>query len=228
MRFEFRPEGSGKDQMEAHIRNGERAVKRGVKKAGDGLKKDWRGQVVAAGLGRRLANTVRGAVFPPAQDSLRAAALVYVRPGGKHGASAAEVVDAHDRGALIRSQEKFWLAVPIGKNVQRMRGDRGRRITPGGWERKTGRRLELIPRKGNPPLLVDVGAPLRRRPSDPLSWKSSAYSRWERRGKKLARTWKPIFVLVPQVKLRRKMDLDRDSNKWLDRLPGLIVQNWKG
>ncbi|WP_413219094.1 DUF6441 family protein [Tritonibacter mobilis] len=229
MRFDFRPEGSGKDQMEEHIRNGERAVKRGVKKAGDGLKKDWRGQVVAAGLGRRLANTVRGAVFPPAQDSLRAAALVYVRPGGKRGASAAEVVDAHDRGVLIRNRSAgLVLAVPIGKHVQRMRGRRGQRITPGEWEQKTGKRLEYVPRKGKPPLLVDTGIPLRRLDSDSMSSKTTRYKRWERGGKKRARTWKPIFVLVPQVKLRKKMDLDRDSDKWIDRLPGLIVQNWKG
>jgi hypothetical protein len=69
--------------------------------------------------------------------------------------------------------------------------------------------------------------PLRRLDGDSMSSKTTRYKRWERGGKKRARTWKPIFVLVPQVKLRRKMDLDRDSNKWLDRLPGLIVQNWK-
>jgi hypothetical protein len=36
----------------------------------------------------------------------------------------------------------------------------------------------------------------------------------------------PIFLLVPQVKLPKRLDLDRDADRALDDVPGLIVSNW--
>lgn len=36
----------------------------------------------------------------------------------------------------------------------------------------------------------------------------------------------PIFLLVPQVKLPKRLDLDRDAERALDGVPGLIVANW--
>ena len=36
----------------------------------------------------------------------------------------------------------------------------------------------------------------------------------------------PIFLLVPQVKLPKRLDLARDAERAHDPLPGLIVVNW--
>jgi hypothetical protein len=36
----------------------------------------------------------------------------------------------------------------------------------------------------------------------------------------------PIFLLVPQVKLPKRLDLDRDAERAHDCVPGLIVANW--
>jgi hypothetical protein len=36
----------------------------------------------------------------------------------------------------------------------------------------------------------------------------------------------PIFLLVPQVKLPKRLDLGRDSGQAHDAVPGLIVSNW--
>ena len=36
----------------------------------------------------------------------------------------------------------------------------------------------------------------------------------------------PIFLLVPQVKLPKRLDLDRDAERAHDSVPGLIVANW--
>lgn len=211
MRFEFTTSGDPIAIMEAEIDAAERAVTRGVKIAGDGLKNDWRGQVRSAGLGARLANTVRGRTFPDRAVSLSAASLVYTR--------APVVIDAHDRGALIRSDRGFYLAIPIAE-VQKMRGPGNKRITPLGWEQKTGRQLRFVYRKGQPSLLVDDGVALNRNLNDPVRWMGS-------KRRRRARKTTPIFILIPQAKLRRKMDLDRASDAWTDRLPGLIVDNWK-
>lgn len=36
----------------------------------------------------------------------------------------------------------------------------------------------------------------------------------------------PIFLLVPQIKLPKRLDLDRDAERAHDSVPGLIVVNW--
>jgi hypothetical protein len=36
----------------------------------------------------------------------------------------------------------------------------------------------------------------------------------------------PIFLLVPQVKLPKRLDLDRDARKAQAAVPGLIVDRW--
>lgn len=218
--------------MEREVRAAERAVTKGVRAAGVGLKTDWRRQVMAAGLGQGLARSVRNADFPAGLvQSISAAALVYSR--------SALVIDAHDRGALIKRSNingdaGVFLAIPAAPDVQRMRGafsgtGRGRRprISPDGWEQRTGRRLRFIYRRGRPSLLIDDGTPLQRQRTDGTGWKSAKYAAWERRGRKTARTWRVIFVLVPQAKLRKKMDLDRDTSTWERKLPGLILSNWR-
>jgi hypothetical protein len=35
-----------------------------------------------------------------------------------------------------------------------------------------------------------------------------------------------IFLLVPQVKLPKRLDLARDAERAHDAVPGLIVANW--
>lgn len=219
MRFDLTVRGDPIAIMEAHIDEAEKAVTRGLRLTGEGLKKEWRGQVVAAGLGQRLGNTIRARTYPERLSSISASSLVYSR--------APVVVDAHDRGVVIVSG-RGWLAIPIG-DVQKMRGARSiggspnKRITPAGWEQKTGRRLRFVYRKGKPALLVDDGAFLPRGSyTDDLRWRSSRSQR-PSRGKVSI----PIFLLVPQVKLRRKLDLDRATVAWGDRMPGLILDNWR-
>ena len=36
----------------------------------------------------------------------------------------------------------------------------------------------------------------------------------------------PIFLLVPQVKLRKRLDLARDAERAENGVPGLIVAGW--
>lgn len=215
MRFEFSTQGDPVEIMLAEVARAERAVSRGTRRAGEGLKRDWRNEVKRAGLGNRLANTVRARSFPQGQSSINAASLVYSR--------APDILDAHDRGSLIRSSSGFYLAIPIAPDVQKMRAPGNKRITPAGWERKTGRRLRYVYRPGKHALLVDDGSKTYRSWSDPLDFNAKRRSKQRR-----ARKTMPIFVLVPFAKLRQKMDLDRASDAWATRLPGLILDGWKG
>lgn len=215
----------------------EAAVSKGTAAAGRGLLKDWRGQVRTA-LSYRMAGALRQRNYPDRMDSINAASLVYAPSNagryyrGDRGASAAEVIEAHDRGAVIKSDRGFFLAIPLGK-AAKMRGadttGRGNqmRITPGGWERRTGRKLRFVYRKGMNSLLVDDGSVA---PGNVMLWRNGRRNggyKSPRAIKKRQSDPVPIFVLVPQVRLRKKMDLEKDSNAWGDKLPGLILRNWK-
>jgi hypothetical protein len=190
--------------MAAEIKAGEKAVSAATREAGTSLKTAWRGQITRAGLGRRLANSIRSQNFPKAGESLNAAALVWSK--------APVIIGAHDTGPLIRSRNGFWLAIPTpaaGKSP------RGGRITPFEWEHRSGLRLRFVYRRTGPSLLVAEGR---------LNARGRAVASRSKTGRGL--TTVPIFLLVPQVKLRKRLDLARDAERAQDRVPGLIVANW--
>jgi len=167
--------------MAAEVAAGERAVTAAMREAGTGLKSAWRLQITGAGLGTRLANSIRSQNFPRSGESLDAAALVWSK--------APVIVGAHDTGPLIRSKNGFWLAIPLpaaGKSL------------------RTG-----------PSLLVAEGR---------LNTKGQAVVSRSKTGR--GKVTAPIFLLVPQVKLPKRLDLARDADRALDGVPGLIVANW--
>ena len=190
--------------MQAEIAAGEKAVTTAMREAGAGLKSAWRGQITGAGLGTRLGNSIRLATYPRGAESLNAAALVW--------SNAPVIVGAHVAGPLIRSRQGFWLAIPTpaaGKS------NRDGRITPGEWERRTGLRLRFIYRRRGPSLLVAEGR---------LNTKGQAVVSRSKTGR--GKVTAPIFLLVPQVKLPKRLDLARDAERAVDSVPGLIVANW--
>ena len=190
--------------LDAEAKAGEKAVSAAMRIAGTGLKDAWRAQITGAGLGPRLANSIRSQNFPRSGESLDAAALVWSK--------APVIVGAHDTGPLIRSKNGFWLAIPLpaaGKSL------RGGRITPGEWERRRGLRLRFVYRRTGPSLLVAEGR---------LNTKGQAVVSRSKTGR--GKVTAPIFLLVPQVKLPKRLDLARDADRALDSVPGLIVTNW--
>jgi len=175
-----------------------------MREAGTGLKTAWRGQITGAGLGRHLANSIRSQTYPRVGESLNAAALVWSK--------APVIVGAHDTGPLIRSRSGFRLAIPTEAAG---RGLRGGKITPGEWERRRGLRLRFVYRRTGPSLLVAEGR---------LNTKGQAVVSRSKTGR--GKVTVPIFLLVPQVKLPKRLDLARDADRALDSVPGLIVSNW--
>ena len=211
MKLTARPSGDFRGLIAAEIAAAETAVTAGVRAAAAGLKDRWRGQITAAGLGPRLARTIRQQDFPASEPSLRAASLVYSR--------AATIVHAFDQGVTIRSQHGFFLAIPTA--AAGLRGLCGKRITPGGWERRTGMRLRFVYRRRSPSLLVADDARLSR------TGLAQAKRGSRRQDGILTGTQTvPVFLLLPQVSLRKRLDLDRDA-RWAEAaLPGLVVANW--
>ena len=198
--------GSVAEQMREAASDGERAVSSAMKEAGAGLKSDWRGQILGAGLGTRLARTIRSAVYPKGMNSLNAATMVWT--------NAPKPIGAFEQGALIRSKDGFYLAIPTP--AAGVKGVGNKRITPGGWEQRTGLRLRFVYRRGAPSLLVAESR---------LTNKGRAVRSRSKTGRGVSTV--PIFILVPQVNLRKRLDLARDGESWANRVPGLIVSNWK-
>ena len=112
----------------------------------------------------------------------------------------------------LTKTDNFWLAIPLpaaGKSL------RGGRITPGEWERRRGLRLRFVYRRTGQSLLVAEGR---------LNTKGQAVESRSKTGR--GKVTAPIFLLVPQVKLPKRLDLARDAGRALDSVPGLIVANW--
>jgi len=191
--------------MQAESLAGERAVTAAMRQAGSDLKAGWRGQITGAGLGQRLARSIRNKTYPERGESLDAAAFIWSK--------APKIIHAHDKGVSIRSKNGFYLAIPT-EAAGKGRG--GARLTPGEWEQRRGMRLRFIYRRGGPSLLVAEKARINTRGTAVASRSKTG------RGQVTA----PIFLLVPQVKLRKRLDLARDAERVAGAVPGLIVAKW--
>ena len=203
LKMDFDPDLVG--MLQAEIKAGEHAVTAAMKSAGSELKQAWREQITRAGLGHRLPRTIRNRTYPKGKDSIDAAAFVW--------SNAPEILNAHDKGVLIRSKNGFYLAIPT-EAAGKGRG--GARLTPAQWEQRRGMRLRFIYRRNAPSLLVAGKARINPRGTAVASRSKTG------RGQVTA----PIFLLVPQVRLRKRLDLARDAERVAGAVPGLIVERW--
>jgi Family of unknown function (DUF6441) len=201
--------GSVNDILTEQRRNGARSVTRVMAATAQTIKGAWRGEITGAGLGTRLANTVRAQAYPQSGFSMNAAALVWTR--------ASKIVGAFERGATIRAKDGLWLAIPL---AGAMKSGRGGRITPNDWESRTGRALRFVYRPGRAALLVDDGRV-----------KRGARILGRDGFSKAARGFKnrtvPIFALVPQVTLRKRLNLYTTALRLANDLPQRIVSGWR-
>jgi hypothetical protein len=197
--------------MQAELRDIERAVATGTRDAGRGLRTELRRQVGSAGLGQRLANSWRDKYYP--NQKLDAASLVYTK--------APQIIRAFDEGAVIRSKRGRFLAIPT-ENAPR-KGTDGKRISPSTFPEHRFRPLRLVPRPSGPSLLVVDG--LRAsfsRKSGELRGFRRASDQARRSGQGLATV--VMFLLLPQVKLSKRLDVARAAERWSAQLPALIEQ----
>jgi len=171
---------------------------------------DLRRQVTSAGMGQRLANTWRAELYPKGQKSIKAAGFVFTR--------APTIIRAFDQGAVIKSMHGFWLAIPTPAAGT---GARGKRMTPGLWEQMHGARLRFIYRRGAPSLLVAENMRARTGKRGGFAHGNASALRT---GRGLATV--VMFILVPQVNLKKRLDVDAAAERWAEALPGLIVGNW--
>ncbi len=200
--------------LTAEMKRGNAASLTAMKWAARETKSRWRAQITGVKLGNRLANTVKSNAYQnPAKPSVGAWALVWSK--------APKITAAHEEGALIRSKSGSWLAIPTAAAGK---GTGGRKMTVPEWEKRNGRQLRFVYRKGRTALLIDEG---RKAPGNVM------VSRRARGGNKLVepRTFRNrsivIFTLVPQAKLKKKLDLIGSADRIAAELPGRIAALWR-
>jgi hypothetical protein len=197
--------------MQAELRDLERAVATGTRDAGRGLKTELRRQVSTTGLGQRLANSWRDRHYP--NRKLDAASLVYTK--------APQIVRAFDEGAVIRSRRGRFLAIPT-ENAPR-KGTDGKRISPTTFPEHGFGPLRFVGRSSGPSLLVVDGlrASFSRKTGELRGFRR-ATDRARQSGQGAATV--VMFLLVPQVKLPKRLDVTRAAERWSAQLPALIEQ----
>jgi Family of unknown function (DUF6441) len=137
--------------------------------------------------------------------------LVYTR--------APQIIRAFDEGAVIRSRRGRFLAIPT-ENAPSKKTD-GKRISPRTFPEHRFGLLRFVPRSSGPSLLVvdRLGASYSRQTGQLRGFRR-ATDRARRSGQGL--TTVVMFLLVPQVKLSKRLDVARAAEHWSAQLPALI------
>ncbi|MBT3399003.1 MAG: hypothetical protein HN904_09645 [Victivallales bacterium] len=207
--------GSVLADMESEVRSISKAVTAGVKDAGRGLKGDLRKQVIAVGLGPRLARTWRETTYPRGKSSMRAATLVWSK--------APLIIRTFDEGAVIRSKSGLWLAIPTPAAPKR--GVGGKRINPSNFPEHRFGPLRFVYRRNGPSLLVVDSVRINKSGRVGRRAKGGAYTKTGRMKQGIATV--VMFIMVPQVRLKKRLDVKREAKCWEGRLPGLIDKHMR-
>ncbi len=225
--------GDLRQLLAAEVRAGERAAMGAVRAETAEVQAELRRQVTDSfgGRARGLANAWRSQIFPRTGQSLRPAGLVWTK--------VPTIIDAFERGALIRATGgRRFLAIPTGFNAARGwrgRGDKGLRVTPAqmvasgqGFLRpfKSGRGFVWC-------LPVRQGERVGRRRAPLIAGGIAAVATGNRRGAPawqqslLAQGFVPMFLLLPQVQLTKRLDVRGAAERGLRRLPRRFVAAWE-
>ena len=166
------------------------------------VKKEGRGAIAAAGFGPRPQNALRVNVY-----------------GGRRGIDSAAWVfhripyfGIFQTGATIQGSPLLWLPLPTAP----LRAG-GRRITAGNYQQIIGAPLHMLKRPGKPPLLAAyvAGPPKSGRPASIASLRTGARRRrrsdantaFGGRSARFGTVSLPLFVGIPQVRVRARFDL---------------------
>ena len=211
MRLEAAIRGDLQKIMKQEAAAAEKAVTLGVTEAATGLRDELKSQVLRAGLGEKMARTWRFKRYPASGFSLGTAGLVYSK--------APLIIRAFSEGAMIKSDKGVFLAIPIAAAPKR--GVGGKRINPDNFPEHSLGRLRFVYRKGAPSLLVVDN--LRAGTGKRGGYRKASESALKT-GRGLATV--VMFILLPQVMLKKRLDVDGAMQRWRDKIPQLILKNF--
>lgn len=227
--------GSLRDLLAAEVRAGERAATQTIRGETEALKQDLRRQAQAAfgARSRGIAFAWRSRVFPSSGVSLRPAGLVWTKVPA--------IIQGFDEGALIRPRGGGrYLAIPTGFNAPLGRRGRGMRVTPA--QMVASRVAFLRPfRWGRGfvwclPVYEARGIRRGRRGQGRLQVIAGGIAEvatGNRRGRVawarglLDQGLVPMFLLLPSVKLPKRLDVAGAAQAASRRIPRAFVAAWE-
>lgn len=211
MRLEAAITGNLQKFMQKQKEAAETAVTAAISEITNNIKIDLREQVQSAGLGPRLAKSWQSKVYPKGQKSIEAAGWVFSK--------APKIIRAFNEGGLIRSPNGFFLAIPTASAPKRGMG--GKRITPSNFPEHSLGKLRFVYRPGKISLLV----------VDNLRAGTGKRGGFRKASDTALRTGRGLttvvmFLLVPQVMLKKRLDYQRVVARWEPQLPQSILKHW--
>jgi hypothetical protein len=129
------------------------------------------------------------------------------------------VINAFNQGVTIKSAKGFFLAIPTPAAPKT--GIDGKRINPSNFPQNSLGRLRFVYRLGKPSLLVVDGLRVSTGKRGGFR-KASASALKSGNGVTVV----AMFLLVPQTRLKKRLDIDSAEAQWDARLPGNIMQSW--
>jgi len=218
VRLEAALQGNLETFMREEVEDAGIAMTAAVTEKTNWLKDSWRRQALGAGLSPRVANAIRGEVYPKGRKSMAAAGMVFARAGkGGTLGSVGALLKNLDEGVTIRARGGSALAVPTDA-VPKGRG--GKRMTPVEVEQEFGQDLEPVIRPGRPPLLVLQNLVAGRRAG------SFRKATERRRATGRGITWVVMFVLLRGVTIRARLDLGKSARQAWEDLPAAILRHY--
>ncbi|WP_295205785.1 DUF6441 family protein [uncultured Brevundimonas sp.] len=200
-----------------------------IRDGADELKEDWRDAILDAGLGQKLALTIRNEVYPRAQTSLDAAALIWTKAPG--------IIESYGLGATIRPANGgryLWIPtdeVPKKRNGRALDSREvearfGRKlvvINPGHWRTKT---TTTAIKRGVAYAGFD-GLVVRKSSGRWRNATVNQMNKGHRSYRETTRQFVVMFTLVPLVKKKKLLDLDAIRAASEARFPNLLNKHWR-
>jgi hypothetical protein len=214
--FKLAITGDLKKIIKAETDTAKRAIKDGLRDTAGDVKQALRDQVTGAGMGNRLAKTWRSSVYPKGgKTSFEAAAEVWSK--------APVIVKAFDEGAVIRSSSGSWLAIPTDNAPKR--GVGRKRINPSNFPEHRYGPLRFVYRKNGPSLLVVDGVRINKNGRVGRRLKNGGKTK---KGQlKTGVSTVVMFVIVPQVRLPKRLNIAGARRRGEARLAKNILKHWR-
>jgi hypothetical protein len=195
--------------VEGNVEIAAAATQAGVGAGTEGLKTDLRNRIHEAGLGEKLPNAVRSQVYPGGgRTSLKAAGWIYTK-----GKRTLEILEAYANGATIRAKGGRYLAIPTPAAGK---AGGSARMTPAAWRYLRGTPLRLVAPRGKPYLLLVTR--LRQSKGKRGGYRNPSPAALKRKDF----DWVVVFILVKQVEVRRRLNVDGLGEFWAGQVPALI------
>lgn len=201
-------------QMKDTLAHSQQSILAGIVESTNEAKEQLRAMTRAAFKSDRLPNTWRSKVY--GRSSFDPAGHIFTK--------APEIMRAFSGGTMIKSQDGFFLAIPT--EFAPKKGINGKKISPSNWPTQVYGRLRFVYRPNGPSLLVvDNVRPSYAKKTGKLRGFRPATEKRIAAGKVATVI---MFLLVPQVKLDKRIDPEPIVKSAGDRIPDRITRNLEG